>query len=270
MKNKTLSIILFSLLSITSVHAITVDEIMSGYLENTGGADAWGKLSGIKMIGEFNQGGMKFPFEVVSLKDGRQYFKFSFQGKELKQGVFDGETMWNTNFMTMKAEKADAEATANQKLEANDFPSPLFNYKQKGYDLKYIGTEEKDGAETYKLQLTREPKTVDGKQVDDVSFYYFEVDSLVPLVTESEVKEGPMKGKIGENKLGDYQEVEGLYFPFSLTQGVKDGPGATMVVSTIELNPTVADSEFAMPAVEVVEEPKKETKAEEPKAEKTQ
>jgi len=266
MKNKTLSIIFFSFLSITSVHAITVDEIMSGYYENTGGKEAWKKLSGMKMLGEMNQGGMKFPFEIVSLKDGRQYFKFSFQGKELKQNVFDGETMWSTNFMTMKAEKADAEATANQKLEMNDFPSPLFDYKQKGYELKYIGTEEKDGAETYKLQLTREQKTVDGQKVDDVSYYYFEVDSLVPLVTESEMKEGPMKGKIAESKLGDYQEVEGLYIPFSLTQGVKDGPGVSMTVSTIELNPTVDDSEFMMPKVEVKEtvkeEPKKEAVAE--------
>jgi hypothetical protein len=110
--------------------------------------------------------------------------------------------------------------------------------------------------------LTREPKTVDGKQVDDVSFYYFEVDSLVPLVSESEVKEGPMKGKIGEVKLGDYQEVDGLYFPFSLSQGIKDGPGVTMTISKVELNPTVDNNEFVMPVVEATEEHKKEATAE--------
>ncbi len=263
MKNNRLKIVLLSFLAMGSANAITADEIISGYMENTGGIEAWGNINGIKMIGEMNQGGMKFPFEIVSLKGGKQFMKFSFQGKELKQGVFDGETMWNTNFMTMKAEKSDAEATANQKLEMNDFPFPLFNYKQKGYDLELLGNEEKDGADTYKLKLTREPKTVDGKKVDDISYYYFEVDSLVPLVTESEVKEGPMKGKMGESKLGDYQEVDGLYFPFSLTQGMKDGPGVTMVINKIELNPTIDNSEFDMPVVEA--EPKKEASTEKAK-----
>ncbi len=250
MKNKTLSTLLFSLSLFSSAHAITVDEIIDGYLENIGGKEAISKLHGIKMSGEMNQGGMKFPIQVISLSDGRQYMQFSFQGKDLKQGVFDGKTMWNTNFLTMQAEKADAESTENQKLEMNDFPFPLFNYKEKGYELELLGTEEKDGADTYKLKLTREQKTVDGKKVDDISFYYFDVDALVPISTESEIKEGPMKGKIGESKLSDYQEVDGLYFPFSLSQGLKDGPSMSMVIKKIELNPVVQDSEFDFPVAE--------------------
>jgi len=258
MKNKLIKIVFLALVTLTQAQAITADEIIEDYFENIGGIEAWNKLKGIKMIGEMNQGGMKFPFEIISLKDGRQYMKFSFQGKELKQGVFDGETMWNTNFMSMKAEKADAEATANQKLEANDFPIPLLNYKEKGYQLELLGKEEKDGAETYKLKLTREPKTIDGKQVDDISFYFFDVDALIPLITESEVKSGPAKGKMGQSKLGDYQEVNGLYFPFSLTQGVKDGGGVAMIISKIELNPTIDDAEFNMP----VEAPKEKVTTE--------
>jgi outer membrane lipoprotein-sorting protein len=249
MKKYSIRLIFLSLFAVTVANAITADEIVAGYIENTGGQEAWNKVKAVKMIGEMNQGGMKFPFEIVNLNGGRQYVKFSFQGKEMKQGVFDGDTLWSTNFMTMKPEKADAESTANQKLEANDFPFPLFNYKKNGYQLELLGKEENEGAETYKLKLTREPKTVDGKKVDDVSYYYFEVDSLVPLVLESEVKEGPMKGKISESKLGDYQEVDGLYFPFSLTQGIKDGPSVTMVISKVELNPTVDESEFVMPEV---------------------
>jgi outer membrane lipoprotein-sorting protein len=151
----------------------------------------------------------------------------------------------------MKAEKADAETTANQKLEMNDFPSPLQNYKENGYKLELLGKEEVDGTEVYKLKLTREPVTIDGKKVDDISFYFFDVESLVPLVTESEIKSGPAKGKISQVKLSDYQEVDGLYFPFSISQGLKNGPGATMIIAKVETNPVIADSEFQMP-VEVV------------------
>lgn len=264
MKKIILSLTLIASYASVQAGDMTAEEIVSTYIENTGGADAWNKLSGVKLTGEMNQGGMKFPIEVMQLKDGHQYMKISFQGKELKQGVFDGESMWSTNFMSMKAEKADAEATANQKLEMNDFPFPLFHYKENGYQLELLGKEEKDGAEAYKLKLTREPQTIDGKKVEDVSYYYFDSDALVPVVTESEIKQGPMKGKMGESKLGDYQEVEGLYFPFSMTQGVKDAPGATMVITKIELNPTVDDSEFAMP-----KEEEASTKEAKPEADKS-
>ncbi|MBL4773371.1 MAG: hypothetical protein JKX98_07145 [Alcanivoracaceae bacterium] len=269
MKKSIARLLFISISAFSTVQAIEVDEIISGYYENVGGAEAWGKLKGLKMSGELNQGGMKFPFEIVNLKDGRQYMQFSFQGKELKQGVFDGETMWNTNFMTMKAEKADAEATAIQKLDANDFPDALFNYKEKGYTLELMGTESKDGAETYKLKLTKEPITVDGKQVESISYYYFDTEALVPLVIESEVKQGPGKGKIGESKLSDYQDVDGLYFPFSLTQGIKDGPGVSMVISTIELNPEVSDSEFDMPVEEPVIDKPTDKPSDKPAAEKS-
>jgi len=259
MKRSIIKLFLLSIFSVSIVHAIEVDEIIDGYVENTGGVEAWGKLAGIKMSGEFNQGGMKFPFEVVKLKNqGQQYMKFTFQGKEIKQGVFNGETMWSTNFMTMKAEQSDAEATANQKLEANDFPDALFNYKQKGYQLELLGSETKEGSEMYKLKLTKEPITIDGKEVESVSYYYFDTDALVPLIVETEIRQGPMKGKVGVTKLSDYQEVDGMYFPFSMTQGVKDGPGAAMIISSVELNPEINDSEFEMP------------KQEEPVVEKTE
>jgi len=67
------------------------------------------------------------------------------------------------------------------------------------------------------------------------------------LVTESEIKSGPAAGKTGQNQLSDYQEVDGLYFPFSMTQGIKDGNKATMMIKNIELNPSIDDAEFAMP-----------------------
>jgi len=232
----------------SSTWAMDVDEIISSSFENTGGADAWEQLQGVRMTGEFAQGNQKFPFEMVHLKGGRQYLKFTFQGKEIKQGVFDGTTMWNTNFMTMKAEQADAESTANQKLEANDFPIDLFHYKEKGYTAELLGQESIDGTDTYKVKLIKEPLTVDGKQVANIAYYYFDTEALVPLVIESEIKSGPAKGKMGQNKLSDYQEVDGLYFPFSMTQGIKDGPSASMLIKTIELNPMVDDSAFNMPS----------------------
>ncbi|SNS71935.1 hypothetical protein SAMN05421640_0982 [Ekhidna lutea] len=235
--------------AITSTQAqdVSVDEIIDGYFENTGGKDAWANLKGIKMTAKVNQGGMEIPLEIVQLADGRQYTQFTFQGMTLRQGVYDGETLWGTNFQSMKAEKSDAESTENMKLDANDFPDSFLNYKDKGYTAELLGTETIEGAETYKVKLTKEPRMMDGKEVEDVSFYYFDTEAFVPLAVDQEIKQGPQAGSIGRSTMSDYQEVDGLYFPFSLTQGVKDGPSQPLIIESIELNPEVSESTFAFP-----------------------
>jgi len=229
------------------VKAQTVDDILTSYFENTGGLKNWKSLDGIKINAKANQQGMEIPLEIVQLADGRQFTKITFQGNTIKQGVFDGETMWNTNFQTMKAEKADAESIENMKKEANDFPDPFLDYEEKGYSVELLGKEDFQGTETYKIKLVKEPKMMDGQQVEDISYYYFDTEALVPLGVESEIKQGQMKGKIQQITMSDYQEVEGLYFPFSMTQGLKNQEGQAMTVESIELNPEVEDSEFDFP-----------------------
>ena len=247
---KTLKLTLLAVLFTftANISAQTADEIIANYFENTGGVDAWNSLKGLKMSGKVNVQGMEIPLEIVSLKDGRQYTKANFQGKELMQGVYDGESMWSTNFMTQKAEKSEQEATDNMKLQINDFPSPFLDYKAKGYTIELMGKEEVDGTEAFKIKLTTEPTMVDGKEEETVSYYFFDTENFVPIVVHTEIKTGQGKGMMSETKMSDYDEVEGLYFPFSMNQGVKGQPGGQPIAfDKIELNPTVDAKEFAFP-----------------------
>ena len=70
---------------------------------------------------------------------------------------------------------------------------------------------------------------------------------MVLLGTESQINAGPMAGKTGQNKVSDYDEVDGLYFPFSMSQGVKDGPSETVVIDKIQLNSTVDHAAMQFP-----------------------
>jgi len=252
---KKITLLFLAICASFTINAQTADEILSTYFENIGGLENLKKVEGIKMTASINQG-MEIPLEIVQLKDGKQYVKISIQGKELMQGVFDGETLWQHNFMTMKAEKSDAEATANLKLDANDFPDSFIDYKEKGYTVEYLGKETIDGAETFKIKLTKEPITIDGKKEDSVSFYFFDTENYVPIVVHSEIKSGQAKGKMSESKLSDYQEVDGIYFPFSMTQGLKGQPGQSITITKIELNPTIEDSAFEFPEEITTEEKK--------------
>jgi len=238
---KTLIIALL-LVAVTPMTAQTADEIINNYFENTGGADAWSNLQGIKMVASANAQGMEIPVEIYQTKDGKQLVKINFQGQEITQFSFDGETMWSTNFMTMEAEKSDAEATENMKKQTKDFPSPFLNYKEKGFTVELLGSETMEGTETFKIKLTQTPIMVDGKEEPNVSFHYFDSENFVPIVVESEITQGPAKGQMSKSTMSDYQEVDGLYFPFDMGMG-----GQAITIKEIVLNPEIDEAMFAFP-----------------------
>lgn len=246
---KAIKLLFFLVLAAGSALAqvTTAEEVVKKYLEATGGAK-WNTLEGVKMEAKVSQGGMEIPIEIVQLKDGRTYTSITFQGTKIMQNVFDGNVLWGTNFMTMKAEKSDAEATGMFKTDLGDFPSPFVDYAAKGYKIELMGTESIDGTNTYKVKLIRKPYTIEGKEVENVNFYYFDADSFIPILLETEIKTGQGKGMISQTTMSDYQEVEGLYFPFSMGQGVKGGGSQPLTITKVELNPKVATEAFTLPA----------------------
>ena len=237
------NVLLVGLLFMSSfvLKAQTADEVIDNYFKNIGGKEKFAKIDGFKMDMVTNYNGMEIPVELYNNKSGKMYVKINFQGKEITQVAFDGKKGWSTNFMTMKPEEMDSETSANILSEIADFPDPFLNYKEKGYTVEMLGKETKEGTECYKIKLTKKPKMVDGKKVDNVVFYYFETENYVPIMTETEMQEGPMKGQMSTSTLGDYQEVEGMYFPFTMNQG-----GQAMTVKKIEINPTVDAKAFEM------------------------
>jgi hypothetical protein len=245
---KTLFIVLL-ILALAPLNAQTADEIINNYFENTGGISNWEKLGGIKMEAEADAQGMIIPVTIFQTKDGKQLFKINLQGQEMTQFSFDGETLWTTNFMTMAPEKSDQETTDNMKKQMKDFPSALLNYKEKGYSIEKLENETIEGTETFKLMLTQDPLTVDGTEVANVTYYYFETENFVPIVTESKIQQGPMKGQMNKTTFSDYEEVDGLYFPFSMNMG-----GQGISIKNITLNPEINMDMFAFPEATVITE----------------
>jgi len=232
---------------LSGASAQTVDDIINKYFENTGGRAKWAAVQGIKISAKLNQGGMEIPLDIYQFKDGKTMQVITFQGKEIKQGVYDGTNYWSHNFINMKAEKSDAEATENFKQSLGEFPDVWLTYKERGLKAEYLGKETVDGTETFKIKLTKKPIKVDGKPADDVAFYFFDTESHVPLMMESEVKSGPQKGMIAQVKWSDYQEVGGIMMPFSMSQGAKGGGSQPITITNIELNPKLDPAALKYP-----------------------
>lgn len=229
---------------------MSVEKIIDTYLENIGGKEALNDIEGYKMNASISVQGMDLPIEGYTMKDGRMIIKFELQGKEMVQEAYDGNTKWGVNFMTMKAEKSESEETENYRKTIGEFPDLFLNYEKLGYEVELDGEDTKDGVECYKLKVTKDPQMVDGEEKDDIVYYFMDKENMVPIMTETEIMGGQMAGQVVQTLFSDFQEVDGVYFPFSITYQTEMG-GQTIVVESMELDPEVEDAMFAFPEEEV-------------------
>ncbi len=247
---KTLQVfcIAFLVCITTITNAQTADEIITTYIENIGGQEAWSKINSMQVTGVGKQQGVDYPFVATFMKDGRTVIDVDLQGTSFIVEAFDGENSWSMNFQTQKAEAADSESSANYKNEAKDnIPDAFFNYKQKGYKVELLATEEWEGTECFKIKLTKKPVLVDGKEEENVDIYYFDTENYVPIAVESIVTSGAAKGATATILLSDYQEVDGLYIAFSQINKFNGQIGLEMTYKKIEFNTEIDESIFKMP-----------------------
>jgi len=223
-----------------------VDEIISAYHQTIGG-DKWNNVNGMRMTSVVDQGGMKIPIEIVSLRDGRSYTRITLMGNTMTMNAFDGKTSWTTNYMTMQAEESTSDDTENALRNSKEFPNALVSYKSLGYVATLIGSEEVEGTDCHKIKLEKKTLLVEGQEIPNVEYYYIDKESNVPVMAEAEITSGELKGKIAQTKFSDYQEVDGIIIPFSTSQGLKDGQSQTISFDKIEINPKVDETLFAFP-----------------------
>jgi hypothetical protein len=95
--------------------------------------------------------------------------------------------------------------------------------------------------------LTKKPIKVDGKEEEDFSYYFFDKENGVIIMNRSVGKKGQMKDVAIESLMSDYQEVNGLFFPFTVTQKVNGQEMFSMTMEKIEMNVAIDNKEFAFP-----------------------
>ncbi len=240
------ALFLFSIGAI--INAQTAEEIVDNYIKNIGGTEAWSKIESMKITGVGRQQGVDYPFVATMMKDGRTLINVDLQGTSFIVEAFDGENFWSMNFQTQKAEAADSETSINYKNEARDqIPDAFHNYKEKGYKVELIGEDTWEGTEVFKIKLTKNPILVDGVEEENVSYYFFDTENFVPIASETVVKSGPAKGATAQTIISDYQEVEGVYIPFTIVEKFNGQVNLEMLYNTVEFNTKIDASIFTMP-----------------------
>jgi len=252
MKKLTLVFVtVLSIVAFSDTFAQTAEEIVSTYIENIGGQEEWSKINSMKATGVGRQQGVDYPFTFTTTRDGKTLVNVDLQGREFTVEAFDGETQWAMNFQTQKPEALDSEASLNYKNRAKDnMPDAFMNYKEKGYEVELLGEKDFDGTPCYKIKLTKTPLLVDGVEEENIETYYFDKDNYVPIAMESVAKSGPSKGTTSTTLYTDYQEVDGLYMPFSVITQYNGQNVFEMVMKDVEFNVEVDESIFEMPETE--------------------
>ena len=248
-----LTALALGLLLAPAVHAQTVDEILGKHFEAQGGVEKLKALNTMRITGSMTVGqGMEAPIVMERKRPGRQRIEFTFQGMVGAQ-AFDGEQAWSLMpFMGKKdPELASEEDTKLQKEDA-DFDGPLLDWKAKGHTVELAGKEPVEGAEAFKLKVTKKNGNVD--------YYYIDAETYLLVKQEGKRKRQGTEFE-GESFFSDYKDVSGYMLPYSIEQGAKGAPQRQkMTFTKIELNVPIDDARFRMPAVASSDTTKAEAK----------
>ncbi|HJQ18708.1 MAG TPA: hypothetical protein VJ867_00070, partial [Gemmatimonadaceae bacterium] len=222
----------------------SIDDIVSHYQQRIGGAERLGAIQSVRRTGKFyGGGGFEANVKNENKRPNKVREEFAFGGM-VGVNAYDGRAGWK---IEPWQGKKDAESLSEDELkgiiEDAEFDDPLLDYQKKGNKVELVGTDQIEGTDVYKVRATLASN-------GDVRTYYLDQDSYVPI--KYEVKR-MVRGaeREFEVELGDYKEVNGVYFPFSFAIGAKGSSSANKAQyawERIEANVAIPDAAFSRPA----------------------
>ncbi len=252
--SKKLAVSVCALFLAVAAFAQTADEIIEKHIKAEGGAEKMKAIQTMRMTGKMKMGAMELPVVMIKARPDQMRMDFTVQGMTGTQ-AYDGTTGWSVMpFMGKKEPEKMSEDMLKEMRDEADFDGPLVDYKAKGNKVEYLGKEDVQGSPAYKLKVTT-------KQGNETTMY---IDAETYLVIKTESKRKIQGQEVeGETTIGDYKEVDGMMFPYSLEMKAKGAPaGQSITLEKYELNPKIDAAQFKMPEVKKEEPPKAEPKKE--------
>ena len=219
---------------------LTADDIIARYVKTVGGADKIQAVNTIRRVGRFT-GDDGFQAIVIeeSTRPNKVREEFSVQGMTAIN-AYDGANGWKIDpFGGKKDAEALSEAELRSIVEDADFDEPLINYKAKGNKVEFVGMDQVEGTDVYKLKVTLKS--------GDTRYYYMDTDSYVPIKFDTRriIRGTPQES---ETILGDYKQVGGWFLPFSMETRQKGSSGSQKItIDKIEINVPIDESRYTRP-----------------------
>jgi hypothetical protein len=223
----------------SAANAQTVEEVIAKNVQAHGGADKLRSVRSLRTTAKFSQGSFRADFRQENKRADKVREEFIIQGLAQVQ-AYDGKTGWQ---ISPFGGRKDPELLSQDDLKSlvvdADIDGPLVDYKEKGHKADLVGHDSVEGTDCYKIKLSMKN--------GDVRYYYLDADSFLELKLEIQTT---IRGALQENELyyGDYEQVNGIYYPFAVEQAQKGSSSrAQITVEKIEQNILLEDAHFTMP-----------------------
>ncbi len=225
-----------------TARAETADDLVAKNLESKGGAATLNAIQTLTLTGKVivNGGQLKLSFVQMQKRGGRVREEATLQGLTVVQ-AYDGKAGWQINpFQGRKTPERLSADDSKALIEDSDIGGALANVKEDQYQVAYVGNEDVDGTDALKLKLTRP----DG----DIQYIYLDPDHYLEIRTVSQRTEHGSPVEI-QTDYGDYEQVAGVYFPFSIVSSKKGQPDKTVIqFDKGQANADLEDARFEFPA----------------------
>jgi hypothetical protein len=220
--------------------AQTVDEIIAKNIQARGGIDKIKAVKTVRLTGKINDGGFRATVVQENRRPNKIRQEFIIQGMAQVE-AYDGKAAWQVSpFEGRKDPNLLSADDTKHLIEDADIDGQLVDYRNKDHHAELMGHDSVEGTDCYKIKLIM----ANG----DVHYYYIDTDTFLELKIETE---RTIRGTVqyGETILGDYEQVDGVYYPFAMDQGEKGSQFHTRItVEKVEVNVPIEDTRFTMPA----------------------
>jgi outer membrane lipoprotein-sorting protein len=243
MKRRVLSVVAYATVVLAGAHlaaqnaenaAQNVDDLVARNVLAKGGTDKLQAVRTMKQTAHITSQGMTGTITVYGKRPNLVRQEIVVAGQRIVN-AFDGTTAWSINpLMGSPEPKAITGPQADDIKMQADFDSPLVDYKEKGYELEFVGQETLGTRKVFHLKLTSKEHRVQQLYLDA------ETNLEIKIVGDSQT--GPV-----ENELSDYREIQGLKLPFMMRTVAAGNVVSQIVVDSVELNPKIDDTMFKMP-----------------------
>lgn len=227
-------------LSLTSLHAQTVDELINKHIEAMGGKDKLDQLKSIKMDMSVEVMGNESP-TTVTIVNGKGYrYEADFNGQKIVQCYTD-KGGWMINPMMGGTDPRPLPEEQYKGAEDQIYiTGPLYDYAAKGNKVELVGQEKVGDVDAYKIKVTNKDAGETTLYLDPSTYYIIQLE-------RSQEAMGNIMTVVVKNS--NFQKTdEGYVFPHTLETDFGGQFSLAATVNKVEVNPTVDPSIFDMPS----------------------
>lgn len=217
---KIFFLLIFASLFSINLNAQTAESIIHQHLETSGGINNWRNLNSIILKGNVALSlEQSFPLIIYHRRPYEKKVAFIIKGKEVLNEGYDGKNGWTYNEISDKNEIIIS-------YQPDSFESDILDYQKKGFKAEYLGKDQVESKECYKISLTKFTNKIT---------YCFSVEDYSLLSEENK-----------DEKLFyyDYKSFGRLQFATKTVGQPKEGGEYVITFSEILINPSIDNKVF--------------------------